>query len=385
MLLKFNAIGVKVIHFSLMCGLLCGGVLPLAWGANISPVNQNTVVNQAIDRMALPEKIFIWNNVFGGSSDGCDGSKLDCKNNDMFNSLLCMSDTGVSTGACPSKLFWGSLGSNAQLTLRFTHSQGQTKELKVTSIKELTEFPSWEPAMPLADKGFTTFIPSSELNKLSIAGVWRAKLTMKVSAWDNCPDTVNGCWGMYRALWSADITLTVRDDSNQQIYLPAFPTSNPVINLNLNTRPGASSGNSVSGRTSLDMCLYDGNDSASNRISLLLRDEGATAAGRPAGQFSIYRRGGDKSKASDRLDYQVSVINPTTGAAQQLANGSEITWSDTNRRNIQRLVILPGVSTPALCVPAPLTLTTPAFSMADKTAGDYTGTLRIIYTPSTQT
>ncbi|WP_152526647.1 CfaE/CblD family pilus tip adhesin, partial [Serratia fonticola] len=32
----------------------------------------------------------------------------------------------------------------------------------------------------------------------------------------------------------------------------------------------------------------------------------------------------------------------------------------------------------------PLTLTTPAFSMADKTAGDYTGTLRIIYTPTTQ-
>lgn len=385
MLLKFNAIGVKAIHFLLRCGLLCGGVLPLAWGANVSPVNQNTVVNQAIDRMALPEKIFIWHNVFGGdNSIGCDGSKLACKDNDMFNSLLCMTNTGASTGACPNKLFWDSSGGNTQLTLRFTHSQGQTRELKVTSLKQLTEFPSWEPAMPLAGKGFTTFISSSELNKLSITGVWRARLMMRVSAWDNCPDTVNGCWGLLRAQWNADIILNVQDESNQQIYLPAFPTSNPVINLNLNTRPGASHGNSVSGRTSLDMCLYDGNDSASNRISLLLQDEGATAAGRPAGQFSIYRRGGDQSKASDRLDYQVSVINPTTGAAQLLANGSEISWSDTNRRNIQRQVILPGVSTPALCVPAPLTLTTPAFSMADKTAGDYTGTLRIIYTPSTQ-
>jgi hypothetical protein len=132
------------------------------------------------------------------------------------------------------------------------------------------------------------------------------------------------------------------------------------------------------------MCLYDGNDSASNRISLRLQDEGVTAAGRPAGQFSIYRRGGNKSKASDRLDYQVSVINPTTGASQALSNGTEIIWSDTNRRNIQRQVILPGISKPALCVPAPLTLKTPAFSLSDKTAGDYTGTLRIIFTPTTQ-
>jgi len=209
---------------------------------------------------------------------------------------------------------------------------------------------------------------------------------MQVKAWDPCRGwTTKGCEGIHRVDWTANLSLNVTDYGNQQIFLPAFPTSAPVINLNLNTRPGASNGKTVSGSSSLDMCLYDGNNSASNRISLLLQDEGGTATGRPAGQFSVYRKGGDKSKAGDRLDYQVSVINPTTGALQNVVNGTEIVWSDTNRRNIQRQVILPGISTPALCVPAPLTLTTPAFSLSDKTAGDYSGTLRIIYTPTTQT
>lgn len=346
---------------------------------------QNTVINTTIDRMNLPKNLFIWDKVFGGHAVECDG-RVACKDNDSINSLICQSTTEVAYGACPTRLFWDINSSPWQftVTLRFTHTNGQTRNLKITSIKTRWGGPSWTASAPLYNQGFTVSIPSAELDKLSIPGAWRAGLIMSVRAWDNCSDDINGCLGFNRAIWYANITLNVKDNSNQQIYLPAFPTSNPVINLNLNTRPGASHGNSVSGRTSLDMCLYDGNDSASNRISLLLQDEGATAAGRPAGQFSIYRRGGDQSKASDRLDYQVSVINPTTGAAQQLANGSEISWSDTNRRNIQRQVILPGISTPALCVPAPLTLTTPAFSMADKTAGDYTGTLRIIYTPSTQ-
>lgn len=342
------------------------------------------------DRKSLPAQLFIWNNIFGGASTIPCNSAATCRDKDEINSLVCYSTTNPVNGACPVNLFWWSYlegMSPRDLTLRFTHSSGQIKDLKITSRKVGWSGDtglSWVAGAALKPGGFNTFIPSSELNKLSLTGVWRAELKMQVKAWDNCTGWVN-CKGIQRVEWKANLTLNVTDYGNQQIFLPAFPTSAPVINLNLNTRPGAGSGKNVSGSTSLDMCLYDGNNSASNRISLLLQDEGATAAGRPAGQFSIYRRGGDKSKTSDRLDYQVSVVNPITGALQNVANGTEITWSDTNRRNIQRQVILPGISTPALCVPAPLTLTTPAFSLSDKTAGDYTGTLRIIYTPTTQT
>ncbi|HGM5492552.1 TPA: CfaE/CblD family pilus tip adhesin [Serratia fonticola] len=364
--------------------VLFGALVPLVCRAGVAPMAQNTVINIPVDRMSLPAKLFIWDDIFGGHSELCEG-RVACKDQDIVNSLICLSTTEVAYGACPAKLFWERDADwTQQVRLRFKHENGQTRELKLTSIKTHGEWSSWVPGAPLYHRGFTVYIPSAELDKLSIPGVWHAWLLMTVRAWDNCSDEINGCGGFNRAVWQANITLTVTDNSNQQIYLPAFPTSAPVINLNLKTRPGSGNLKNVSGQANLDMCLYDGNDSASNRISLRLQDEGAAAAGRPTEQFSVYRRGGDKSQDRDRLDYQVSVINPTTGASQTLSNGTEIIWSDTNRRNIQRQVILPGVSKPALCVPAPLTLTTPAFALSDKTAGDYTGTLRIIYTPTTQ-
>ncbi|QXN63186.1 CfaE/CblD family pilus tip adhesin [Serratia fonticola] len=371
-----------------LCVLL-GGLSIQAYGASIAPQAQDTKVNITFDRMSLPANIYIWERVFGGSTDdGECNTTTDCKDKDMINALTCYSETDPTNGACQVKLWWwDSLNNNTSknLTLRFTHSSGKTKNLLVTSIKATGKHSSWISGAALGSQGFSTFIPASELNKLSDAGVWRAELKMQVKAWDDCSASAYGCPGIFRVTWKASLTLNVTDYGNHQIYLPAFPTSIPSVNLNLNTRPGGDSGMNISGSSSLDMCLYDGIDSTSNRISLLFQDEGATASGRLRGRFSLYRRGGDKTKASNRLDYQVSVINPTTGAVQEIANGKEVIWIDTNRRNIQRPVVLPGGGAPTFCVPAPLTLITPAFSMADKTAGDYTGQLRIIYTPTTQT
>ncbi|MEB7886708.1 CfaE/CblD family pilus tip adhesin [Serratia fonticola] len=170
-----------------------------------------------------------------------------------------------------------------------------------------------------------------------------------------------------------------------QIYFPGNMVAAPKVDLNISNRPGSQKNTNASGHTSLDMCLYDGNNSSSSRISLRFMDEGASAPGRVAGRFSVYLQDGNKALATNRLDYRLSVINPTTGAMQDVDNEKEIIWTDTNRRNIQREVILPGVPGVSLCVPAPLTLVTPAFLLADKKAGRYTGKLRIIYTPTTQT
>jgi hypothetical protein len=383
-IVNLKVVTVKVKKSSLLCGLLCGMFVPLVQGANnIPPLAQATTVNITFDRMSPPAKLFIWDNVFGGSSDGCS-NLTNCNGQDTINSLVCYSTNNSQNGACPVNLFWNKDSDPMKLMLIFTHKEtGKRRYVQLSSYKA-TGFLSWVSGSAVGS-GFSTYIMSSELkSKLDLAGIWQAELKMQVKAWEKCDNHDDGCPGVHRAGWKANITLNVTDYGNQQIYLPAFPTSAPIVNLNLNTRPGTGAGKTVSGSTHLDMCLYDGNDSASNRISLRLQDEGVTAAGRPAGQFSIYRRGGNKSKASDRLDYQVSVINPTTGASQALSNGTEIIWRDTNRRNIQRQVILPGISKPALCVPAPLTLKTPAFSLSDKTAGDYTGTLRIIFTPTTQ-
>jgi hypothetical protein len=369
-------------------------VFPTASLAVTQPIAQNTVLTMGLALDSMPAKVVVWDNLPAGY-DEKDKPKWG------RNTLVCLSRTEKKYGACLTKPVWiHSSVRPTKVTLDFTLAGTSTVAALVIEGNRKT--------MPLPGTGctlgtigsaeasgpceafFTFSIPQAQLKKLR-AGRWTATLKQDLMQWPttSCSgdfgNPATGCTNVTKLhTWTADIVFNVTDNSNQQIYLPAFPTSVPVVNLNLKTRPGAGSGKTVNGSTSLDMCLYDGNDSASNRISLLFQDEGATAPERADGQFSLYRNGGDKSKPRDRLDYQVSVINPTTGAVQNVANGKEIVWSDTNRRNIQRLVVLPGGGAAVLCVPAPLTLTTPAFSMADKTAGDYTGKLRVVYMPTTQ-
>ena len=117
-----------------------------------------------------------------------------------------------------------------------------------------------------------------------------------------------------------------------------------VVNLNLTNFPGRPGGSEIKGENSLDMCLYDGNNSTSTRAFLrALRncDERRDRACRE-GAFSIRRRGGSQTDPRDRLDYQVLVTNPTTGATEVAANGKTLTWEGTNNRRYLRQVVLPG-------------------------------------------
>lgn len=180
-----------------------------------------------------------------------------------------------------------------------------------------------------------------------------------------------------------NIHVVVTDENMQTIYFPQFPASQPVVNLNLDIFPGNLQQGTAKGKTSIDMCLYDGSNSSSNHVILRFEDEGTSAPGRPTGQFSVYLDGADKSTAANRLDYNVSVLNPTTGILQQVNNGVQIQWDNTNKRNILRQVVLPGIPGVSLCVPAPLTLTTPEFPLSTKSGGHYSGVLKIFYMPVT--
>ena len=160
-----------------------------------------------------------------------------------------------------------------------------------------------------------------------------------------------------------------------QIYFPASPLAPPAVDLGLVQGPDKTS----SGTRQLDMCLYDGLNSTSKLISLTFQDEGAGAPGRRPGMFSVYRQGANKLKEADRLDYELSVINPGTGGAEAVTEGKEFFWAGMNNRRIQRQVVLPGIPGLSYCVPAPLTLRTPAFKLNGKNAGHYTGLLKVIY------
>lgn len=367
----------KFCYLGLILGALGAGVAP-CYAVYEAPMARNTTLTAKYDRMSIPSSLTIWDSLSGGS-DGSDS--LD--NIWLRNTLVCKSTSDPTYGACTNtKPVWKGSTSDANIVLKFTRDGTSTSvNLTVVGARSAgygcpvnSQSSAVICAHSRAPSLFTHTISQSELAKLTSPGVWRATLKQDLWQWET----------PYLYTWTASIVLTVTDLNNQQVYFPAFPYSAPRVDLNLNNRPGTSKNTAASGSASLDMCLYDGSNSSSNRVSMLFSDGGESATGRAAGLFSVYRTGADKTQAANRIDYQVSVINPTTGAAQAISNGTEITWTNTNQRNIQRQVVLPDVPGVSLCVPAPIRLITPAFNLADKAAGRYTGKLTIIYTPSTQ-
>nr|WP_286088355.1 CfaE/CblD family pilus tip adhesin [Enterobacter chengduensis] len=359
---------------------------------------RNTSVGMSVDRMASPARLDIWLHESGGfiASDPQKWGR---------NTLTCQSRTDPTYGACMTAPVWftANPASPYPINLRFTHSvTKKTVDVKVYGEKHMFmngktyafasyvtggagDLAAWD-----REPYFDYYIVKSELNKLNQAGIWTATLRQNLREWGsaacggNFNDANVGCPGYLTiASWQASIRIEVVDPGNQQIYLPAFPHSTPIVNLNLTNFPGRPGGSEIQGEASLDMCLYDGNNATSPRAFIRFEDDGAAATGRAEGAFSIRRRGGSPAQARDRLDYRVSVTNPITGVKESVTNGKAIVWNGTNNPDYLRQVVLPGGRETVLCIPAPITLTTPAFAASSKNAGDYTGTLRVIYTPST--
>lgn len=359
-----------------------------------SPAGRNTSVGISFDRAAPPARFDIWYHESGGF-DAAAPQKWG------RNTLTCESRTDSTYGACMDAPVW--VAKPSAINLRFTHAlTRETVDIKVdakhymflrNSVRIYANFGT-SGADTIAEWNrepyFDFYIVKSELDKLTRPGIWTATLKQNLRQWDTADcggdssDVNVGCPGyLTLAKWQANIRIEVVDPGNQQIYLPAFPHSTPIVNLNLTNFPGRPGGSEIQGENSLDMCLYDGNNSTSTRAYLRFEDDGVTSADRAEGAFSIRRRGGSQTDARDRLDYRVSVTNPVTGATETVANGKTVVWQGTNDPQYLRQVVLPGGRESVLCIPAPIILKTPAFAASSKNAGDYTGTLRVIYTPST--
>jgi hypothetical protein len=332
------------------------------------PSTGTTNLTTSFDTDALPSPLYILNNQVAG-----EGSEA------MNVAMVCNSRTDTTNGACPTVPVWtDESGAGAgSIPLRFTQDRtGATKDIVITATRGnggLTRQP-WTSANSESQKApvFNYYVSQSELGNLT-DGVWRATLIMNYQKYRQTTKI---------GTWTANLVLTVISKRAQQVYLPAFPSTVATVDLNLASSAGSYRSTTASGSTSLDMCLYDGNNGTGKIINLIFKDEGAPAPGRQAGLFSVYRAGGSKSDAANRIDYALSVHNPVTGIAQRVVNGTGLVWN-TATHFTGRLVTLPGYSTQTYCVPAPLTFTTPPFTVSGKQSGKYTGTLSIIYTPST--
>lgn len=373
--------------------------------ADIAPTAHHVVLSVSMDKASLPDEVKIFDNIFGGQTtrpDGGDDSGYVRWHKN--NTLTCLSRTDTANGACPTNPYWGNgfpgQGTifDGEIVLRFTQENtGKTVDLTLNGIRtkstsvaaSLWNATGNRPRHPVT---FFLAIPRAGLAKLSAgAQPWKAKLKMNLTQWSyNCEPPARhtasrGCPGTALMLWTADITLKITDLGTQQIYLPEYGSGKPVVDMGLKVSKFGTPNASASASRTVDMCLYDGSNSSASQISMLFTDDGKTAPGRPEGYFSVYT--GSGSDLTHRLDYRLSVINPVTGSPQAVNNGTEIVWTGVSAEAGKvktRLVSLPGVSGMVQCVPAPVTLNVPEFKISSKSPGRYTGVLRVIYTPTTQ-
>lgn len=341
-------------------------------------------VSLSYDTSAPPQALYILQNE--NQINPMDTSAVT--SNDAVNGMVCTSSTDTQNGACSTSLRLyeggGAVPSNqgGVISLKMKNLQTKiSKDIAITSNYYNTCYRNnilwyWTPCQTWNTKAFVNiFLTQDALRDLStIPGVWEGELILKQIKYGT---TVQG-------IWKINVKITVTDNNNAQVFLPNFPISTPVINLNLNTRPNQNPKSLISGVTTLDMCFYDGSNSSNSRMDIIFSDEGGPSDARPSGMFSIYRRGSDKTSPKDRIDYQVKINNPVNKSLDSVNNGERFYWQNTDSRSNQKLIVLPGGGAPVLCVPAPIKLVTPEFYVTDKNQGDYTGNLRVIFTPSTQ-
>lgn len=362
------------------------GLLPLlliavnapAQADRVPPADNHQIINLSYDKSAPPADSYIWRRASGG---------YDTSSYQLWgrNSWVCQSQSNSQEGACSTKARWTwEWWQTTSIILTFTELRSHlSTQLRLTGYNERTQSggcSSYSTLAPLdsagsygcasaqggyAEKAITVYLPQTELAKLPTGGVWQAKLVLNEMQWDPYIKV---------ATFSADITLNVTDKNNGAIYLPAFGSATPRVDLNLRTQPLATApGGEVSGQSNIDMCLYDGYNSNSPWLKVTLADQ-QSVAGRAADVFSVSRDGSSATAAADRIDYRV-ILN-YNNQPQKVNNGQAITLTGVNTALI-RPVVLPGIPFPVVCTPAPLTLDVLPFAKLSKAAGHFTGTLRV--------
>lgn len=367
----------------------------------IAPSSHDFNVEVTMDKASLPDSVIIFDNLFGGMSPPGGSANSAEVNKNRNNTLTCYTRTDPSNGSCPTNPYWGNGKTgplfDGKLVLRFSNEKtGKTVDLTLDGAKRipsLLKVSLWNATTYTSDNPitFSLKINRSELLKLT-PGTWNAHLIMYLTKWvKDCPapgknQASQGCSGSRFGSWNSTISLKITDYGTQQIYFPEFGASTPLVDLGLRIKKFGDRTAVADANRTIDMCLYDGSNSSSNQISLLFTDEGKQAPGRKTGEFSIYAPGAS-TDADKRLDYNLSVINPLTGGAQTVKNGEPIIWTGVSADEGKvktKLVNLPGVTGLVQCVPAPLTFRVPEFKISSKSQGRYSGTLKVVYTPTTQ-
>ena len=375
---------IRIFLTCLVMSLLLLFSCPKAKAESVAPTGRDTTLSASFDKSNALSEFRIWTNEGGG---------YDSNNDPLWgrNVWTCLSSTDPATGKCSTDVT-GVHNGKSTIALLFTEKRsGLTQIINLTGYHNIISTKgtscwgagnTWGPYLINAgmqvncDDGnandestLTVSIPSTELSKFPVGGIWEAHLQLNLMQWS--PRTK-------LADWNAHITLNVTDNNNQQIYLPAFGTAAPHVDLNLRPLPGTSGNQTkLSGTASLDMCLYDGYNANSSEFIISPKDDHNGLPGRGFGLFSILHNG--QTDDANRIDYQVQILDLVSRKFVDLNNWQNYVASNISQAPL-RSVRLPGIPQAVVCVPTELRFVTPEFAIASKTAGRYTGTLHLTFT-----
>ncbi|MEG0182373.1 MAG: CfaE/CblD family pilus tip adhesin [Stenotrophomonas sp.] len=351
-------------------------VMPKAWGQRppeTHPVSATQNIVMSWDRSAMPGDVVL---MPPRTLLGYDHTNLSLQYGALH--LVCLSDSDATRGACPTdNTNEHSLGLR-DIRLTFTESRSQMRtELSIRGGVEralsgrscLGNF--WQNGIFAPWTGYGTAcafdepagtgaqlsLGEAELRKL-VAGVWSAKLELSVQT--------PGARNLAVQVYTFDLTIT--DRNAVSIYFPAFHHVTPLVQLNSDYDPIRQT---VGGRTSLEMCLYDGLGSQAQYLGVTVRDRSGKPPG-PSG-YSLWHTDGG-SDDTRRLDYTVTLDH--NGAPVSMPNGVEQQLHGIDTAQL-RLVLLPGMSQPVFCVPTPITFDIPRVPISTQQAGTYFGELQV--------
>ncbi|MDQ2185775.1 CfaE/CblD family pilus tip adhesin [Alcaligenaceae bacterium A4P071] len=358
----------------------------------VYPASNHQSVSLAFERNRPPPDYYVWRQALGAYTPSGDNTYERI-------TWTCLARRDSRTGACDVNPVWAIGGVDARIPLRFTERRSALHlDLTLKALSEHYVVPNvctrYIGRMhigavtsgmfnhdchgfmtgPGRGKALTLYLPQDEMRKIPSGGIWEAKLHLNMRAY--------GGGYPILATYTADFVLTVTDKGAIEAYLPAFGNAAPLVDLNLRTltlpnQPGGK----VGGVANLDLCLYDGFNANSTWYDLRVSDL-LSVPGRSPDKFSVLHTatGSDTSEAK-RIDYGIEMTY--NGARMRLENGRVEHLTGVDSGEI-RAVRLPNIPFPVVCTPTPLTLLTPDFNQLSKTAGRYSGKLRLEFTPSSE-
>lgn len=201
------------------------------------------------------------------------------------------------------------------------------------------------------------------------SGFYRLQLPIQLNAyWRGGTNPTSLKWGI---ISQNNVIHIVHNAPN--ILFPDYRAGNPLVNLNLTHGSFGSNKSLVTGKSSINICFYDGHDGNLKSFTVLMHDDNYNTSN---DFFSVYHDNNHKGAGENRIDYDVSIINPVTNMSQRVTKNTPLVWTGTNDKSRQRRVNINGVST--WCSPSKVTLTTRPFINASKIAGNYSGILSVI-------